>query len=238
MIHHARGQIRSSSEEDLRTVANVITLLRIIISLLLFCAAAYQRSAMLNLAGLAVYWVGDVADGFLARRLNQETLFGAQWDILGDRLAVAFFYLYSLWMYPTLLPSIALFLVQFMVIDHYLSNQYLRWPIMSPNYFYRVDHTIWALNWSKLGKACNTGLVTFLLLATKSNAVVLPVVIALILVKLYSCVRLMRLREPMARMREAESSGVSVGKRSRVADDRSWLAAHVTSLGLVLRSRD
>ena len=86
MIHHARGQIRSSSEEDLRTVANAITLLRIIISLLLFCAAAYQRNPMLNLAGLAVYWVGDVADGFLARKLNQETLFGAQWDILGDRI--------------------------------------------------------------------------------------------------------------------------------------------------------
>ena len=140
-------------------------------------------------------------------------------------------------MYPTLLPSIALFLVQFMVIDHYLSNQYLRWPIMSPNYFYRVDHTIWALNWSKLGKACNTGLVTFLLVATKSNAVVLPVVIALILVKLYSCVRLIRLREPMDRIRELQPSGASAVKPSRVTGDRSWLAAHVTSLSLVLRSR-
>ncbi len=206
MIQHAREQIQCSSEEDLGTVANVITLLRITISLLLFCAAAYQHNPMLNLAGLAVHWVGDVADGFLARRLNQETLFGAQWDILGDRISVAFFYLNSLWMYPYLLPSIALFLVQFMVLDHYLSNQYMRWPVMSPNYFYRVDRTIWALNWSKLGKACNTGLVTFLLLATKSNAVVLPVVIALLVVKLYSCVRLMRLREPTVRIHEPRPS--------------------------------
>ena len=88
MIHHARGQIPSSSEEDLRTVANAITLLRIIISLLLFCAAAYQRSAMLNLAGLAVYWVGDVADGFLARRLNQTSSFGAFLDPVADKFLV------------------------------------------------------------------------------------------------------------------------------------------------------
>jgi CDP-diacylglycerol--glycerol-3-phosphate 3-phosphatidyltransferase len=73
---------------------------------------------------------------------------------------------------------------------------------MSPNYFYRVDHRIWALNWSKLGKACNTGLVTLLLLATKSNAVVLPVVLVLLAVKLYSCARVARLHEPIVRLHE------------------------------------
>lgn len=202
MTHADTKRIGITAEENLRTVANVVTLLRIIISLLLFCAAAYEQSAALNLAGLAVYWLGDVADGFLARRLDQETLFGAQWDILGDRVSVAFFYLNSLWLYPYLLPSIALFLVQFMVLDHYLSNQYMRWPIMSPNYFYRVDRIIWQLNWSKPGKACNTGLVTLLLLVTKSNAVVLPVVIALLVIKSYSCVRLLRLKEPTERIHE------------------------------------
>jgi CDP-diacylglycerol---glycerol-3-phosphate 3-phosphatidyltransferase len=189
-------------EEDLRTAANVVTLLRLVVATLLFAASAYLRDPMLNLAGLAVYWLGDVADGFLARRLNQETLFGAQWDILADRLSVAFFYLNYLALYTDPAPAIVLFLVQFMVVDHYLSNQYLRWPIMSPNYFYEVDHRVWALNWSKLGKACNTGLVTVLLLATKSNAVVLPVVIVLLTVKLYSCARVVRLHEPTVRLHE------------------------------------
>lgn len=192
-----RGQV-----ENLRTAANAVTLTRLVVATLLFAASAYLRQPLLNLAGLAVYWLGDVADGFLARRLNQETLLGAQWDILADRLSVAFFYLNTLVLYPDLAPAIVLFLVQFMVVDHYLSNQYLRWPIMSPNYFYRVDYRIWVLNWSKWGKACNTGLVTLLLLLTKSNAVVLPVVLALLAVKLYSCVRVARLHEPTVRLHE------------------------------------
>jgi len=208
MADNERPQDAGGSEEDLRTAANAVTLTRLVVATGLFAASAYLRNPLLSLAGLAVYWLGDVADGFLARRLNQETLFGAQLDILADRMSVAFFYLNYLVIYPSLAPVIVLFLVQFMVVDHYLSNQYLRWPIMSPNYFYRVDHRIWALNWSKLGKTCNTGLVTILLLATKSNAVVLPVVIGLLAVKLYSCVRVARLREPTVRLHEPRRAAV------------------------------
>jgi hypothetical protein len=135
MADNERSQ--TGGEENLRTAANAVTLLRLVAATALFAASAYLRDPALNLAGLAVYWLGDVADGFLARRLDQETLFGAQWDILADRLSVAFFYLNYLVLYPSLAPVIVLFLVQFMVVDHYLSNQYLRWPIMSPNYFYK-----------------------------------------------------------------------------------------------------
>lgn len=200
MAESARSADNQCPEENLCTAANAVTLTRLVVATLLFAASAYLRDPALNLAGLAVYWLGDVSDGFLARRLDQETLFGAQWDILADRMAVAFFYFNYLVLYPDLAPAIVLFLVQFMVVDHYLSNQYLRWPIMSPNYFYRVDHKVWALNWSKWGKACNTGLVTLLLLATKANAVVLPVVLALLAVKLYSCARVARLHEPTVRL--------------------------------------
>ncbi|HSN77293.1 MAG TPA: CDP-alcohol phosphatidyltransferase family protein [Anaerolineae bacterium] len=139
------SQQNGGMEEDLRTAANAVTLTRLVVVTALFAASAYLRNPLLNLAGLAVYWLGDVADGFLARRLDQETLFGAQWDILADRMSVAFFYLNYLVLYPTLAPVIVLFLLQFMVVDHYLSNQYLRWPIMSPNYFRQVDRRIWAL---------------------------------------------------------------------------------------------
>jgi CDP-diacylglycerol--glycerol-3-phosphate 3-phosphatidyltransferase len=213
MADNKSPQDGGGSEEDLRTAANAVTLTRLIVATALFAASAYLRNPLLNLAGLAVYWLGDVADGFLARRLNQETLFGAQLDILADRMSVAFFYLNYLVLYPHLAPVIVLFLVQFMVVDHYLSNQYLRWPIMSPNYFYKVDRRIWALNWSKLGKACNTGLVTFLLLLTKSNAIVLPVVIVLLAIKLYSSLRILRLHEPIERQRGQGRGGASASNR-------------------------
>lgn len=208
MAGYEKKSAFGSLEEDLRTYANAITLLRTGISLVLFSASAYYHDPTLNLAGLVVYWVGDVADGFVARRLDQETLFGAQWDILADRISVAFFYLNYLVLYPDLVPAIVLFLLQFMVLDHYLSNQFMRWPIISPNYFYKVDRTIWHLNWSKAGKACNTGLVTLLLLVTKSNAIVIPLVVVLISAKLYSCARLLQLQEPTARIHDQRKSAL------------------------------
>ena len=226
VLGQARQGIDLNLEEDLLTAANAITLLRTGVALILFSASVYLRDPMLNLAGLAVYWLGDVADGYLARRLDQETLFGAQWDILSDRLSVSFFYLNYLWFYPSLAPSIALFVLQFTVIDHYLSNQYLRWPIISPNYFHRVDQIVWRLNWSKLGKMGNTGLVTLLLLATKSNVVVMPVVIVLIAIKLYSCGRVLRLREPMGRT-PTQRPAKAPGQRLRLvayAKDPRWMS--------------
>jgi CDP-diacylglycerol--glycerol-3-phosphate 3-phosphatidyltransferase len=170
-----------------------VTLVRTLAGLALFSLAAYQRSAAWNFAGLAVYWVLDVFDGYLARALNQETRFGAQMDILSDRFLMAFFYLNYLTWHPELATAIALFLFNFMVLDHYLSNQFMRWPILSPNYFYVVDRRIWQLNWSLPGRFCNSGLVPILLLATRSVWPVLPVLVGLICVKIYSCVRLHRL---------------------------------------------
>ena len=124
--------------EDLRTWANAVTLVRTVGGLILFSVAAFKHSAAWNLAGLAVYWGLDFLDGYLARTLNQETRFGAQMDILADRFLVAFFYLNYLAMHPELAVVIALFLLEFMVLDHYLSNQFMRWRILSPNYFYNA----------------------------------------------------------------------------------------------------
>jgi CDP-diacylglycerol--glycerol-3-phosphate 3-phosphatidyltransferase len=182
--------------EDLRTWANAVTLVRTIGGLILFSVAAFKHSAAWNLAGLAMYWGLDVLDGYLARALNQETRFGAQMDILADRFLVAFFYLNYLAMYPEMAVVIALFLFEFMVLDHYLSNQFMRWSLLSPNYFYVVDRTIWLLNWSPPGKFFNSGAVTILMLATRSVWLALPVLIGLICVKLYSCVRLHQLPPP------------------------------------------
>jgi CDP-diacylglycerol--glycerol-3-phosphate 3-phosphatidyltransferase len=192
-----QGTLRSGLvAEDLRTWANGVTLVRTVAGLALFATAAIERSLAWNLAGLAVYCGLDVLDGFLARALNQETRFGAQLDILSDRFLMAFFYLNYLALHPEMVVAIALFLFEFMVLDHYLSNQFLRWSLLSPNYFYVVDRTIWRLNWSPPAKCFNSGAVTILLLTTNSIWPVLPVLLALYCIKLYSFVRLHRLPPP------------------------------------------
>jgi CDP-diacylglycerol--glycerol-3-phosphate 3-phosphatidyltransferase len=184
------------ARDEILTWANLVTALRTIICVGLFAAAAPCHSAALNLAGLGVYWILDIADGWLARLFHQETRLGAQFDILADRLLVAFFYMNHLaWHHELVLP-IALFLVQFMLLDHYLSNQFLRWDLLSPNYFDRVDATLWRWNWSPPAKLSNTGLVTFLILVTGSVLWSTLAALALVSVKVWSLVRLFGLRAP------------------------------------------
>jgi CDP-diacylglycerol--glycerol-3-phosphate 3-phosphatidyltransferase len=182
--------------DELWTWANAVTLLRCVVGLTLFSIAAVTHEAVWNVAGLLVYWSLDTLDGFLARRLNQETRLGAQMDILADRLLAAFFYLNFLTTHPGLVVPVVLFLFEFMGFDHYLSNQFMRWPIRSPNYFYEVDPLIWRLNWSPPAKTLNSALVTLTLLVSGSLPLALAVTLTLIGVKLYSIARLHRLPAP------------------------------------------
>ena len=188
--------------EPIFTWANVVTALRTLLCMALFVVAARRHSATCNLAGLAVYWLLDVLDGYLARRLHQETRLGAQFDILSDRLLVAFFYMNHLAWHPELAVPVALFMIQFMLLDQYLSTQFLRWNLLSPNYFHLVDRTIWLLNWSTVAKIGNTGLLTILLVVTRTPGWATLASLALIAVKLYSLARLLRLPGPEASRRD------------------------------------
>jgi CDP-diacylglycerol--glycerol-3-phosphate 3-phosphatidyltransferase len=76
---------------------------------------------------------------------------------------------------------------------HYLANQFMRWPLLSPNYFHVVDRTIWWLNWSAPAKFLNSGMVTILLLVTQSAWAAWPVLVALYAIKTYSLIRIHRL---------------------------------------------
>lgn len=178
--------------ESILTWANLVTTVRTAVCVAIFAVAAARASAAWNLVGLAVYWVLDVLDGHLARRLHQETRFGAQFDILSDRLLVALFYMNHVAWHHELIVPVALFLVQFMLLDHYLSNQFLRWNILSPNYFHLVDATIWRLNWSPLAKLGNSGAVTVLILVAPWPWVSVAASLAIIAVKVYSLLRVMR----------------------------------------------
>ena len=59
----------------------------------------------------------------------------------------------------------AVFLVQFCVVDTMLSLTFLYFPINSPNDFHQVDRTLHRWNWSPAAKALNTSVVVLLSVA-------------------------------------------------------------------------
>lgn len=186
--------------ETWRTWANLVTGVRDAAALACFVTAALAGSEGWNWAGLAVYWVLDIADGAVARGLRQETRIGAQFDILSDRLCIGAFYANFLRFHPAMAIPIAMHLLQFVVLDQYLSLQFMRWPCLSPNYFDEVDRRVWLLNWSALGKVANGGLVlAVVVLATFLGwSWIVPAVVSLgvMAVKVYSMARLARLPQP------------------------------------------
>jgi CDP-diacylglycerol---glycerol-3-phosphate 3-phosphatidyltransferase len=183
--------------ERLGTPANVITLVRTIAAVATAGVAAQQESLTLLVVALAVYWVGDIVDGAVARLRGCETRIGATLDILSDRLCAASFYLGLVWLMPDLTWPVMVYLAEFMVVDCFLSLAFLAWPIRSPNYFFVVDRRLWLWNWSKTGKAVNSSIFAVLLLVTESVVLGLVVALALLLLKCVSLVRLMRLGLPV-----------------------------------------
>ncbi|MCH1866270.1 CDP-alcohol phosphatidyltransferase family protein [Nocardioides sp. CFH 31398] len=183
--------------ERLLTVPTVVTLARTVGAVALSAVAAQQSSLVLLVAGLVVYWIGDVLDGAVARALGQESRVGALLDIFSDRLCAASFYIGLAWLQPDLAPAVFVYLAQFMVIDCLLSIAFVAWPIRSPNYFYVVDRRLWLWNWSPPGKAVNSAIVAVLLLVTGSMWVGLALALALVVLKTASLVRLLRLGLPV-----------------------------------------
>ena len=117
-----------------------------------------------NFIGLGIHWAGDVLDGFYARRFKQETILGAEIDIIADRVETLFFYVNFLSFRPGLFLPVAIYLIDFAFVDFYLSYQFLKFDIISPNYFYKVDKTVYILNFSPGGKFCNSTVVTLILI--------------------------------------------------------------------------
>ncbi|MCF6378721.1 CDP-alcohol phosphatidyltransferase family protein [Nocardioides KLBMP 9356] len=184
-------------DERLLTGATVITAVRTIASVVLSAVAAHQQSLELLVAALAVYWVGDMLDGFYARLRDCETRIGAVLDIMSDRLNAGAFYIGLAWLQPELSPAIFVYLAEFMVIDCFLSIAFLAWPVRSPNYFFVVDRPIWLWNWSKPAKAINSALFAVLLLVTGWMWVGLVIASALLVLKCVSLQRLVRIGLPV-----------------------------------------
>ncbi|MEU4241114.1 CDP-alcohol phosphatidyltransferase family protein [Actinoplanes sp. NPDC026619] len=185
----ARSAVRAG---PFRTVANAITVIRTLAAVTVGVAALLAGSVPLLVVAYGIYWLGDMLDGLAARRLHQETRAGAVLDIVSDRACTAVLCVSLVARMPEVAAVALVFLPSFMVLDTMLSLAFLCWPLVSPNYFHRVDRRVWALNWSPAAKAVNTagviGAVAF-----GQFRLALAVALAVLAVKLWSAVAVARL---------------------------------------------
>ena len=182
--------------ERLATWPNVVTVVRTGTSVILSGLGIVGSSLTLLLAGLAVYWVGDIADGGLARVMQRETRIGATLDIVSDRACAMVFYLGLVSIRPEVVAPVTVYLFSFAVVDLILSLGFWRWPLSSPNYFYLADRRIWAWNWSKPAKAANSAAFALALVWLPLPWLNLTVALLLLTVKIISLVRLAGLPTP------------------------------------------
>jgi phosphatidylglycerophosphate synthase len=173
-------------------VPNAITAVRTAVAVVLAVTALTQRSAHLLVAAYLIYWIGDILDGASARALRQETRAGAVFDIVADRACTSACAAALVVLRPETAWPIAIFLVQFMVIDQLLSLTFLRWPLLSPNHFAAVDRRVHRWNWSPPAKVLNTAAVVILALLTPP-AVAVRFALAVTAVKVVSLIVVARL---------------------------------------------
>ncbi|GAB7046867.1 CDP-alcohol phosphatidyltransferase family protein [Catenuloplanes indicus] len=178
------------------TVPNLITLVRTVGAVALALAALVTGSWPLLIGAYAVYWIGDTLDGIVARWLKQETRAGAVFDIISDRACTSLCLAALLTLKPGMVVPLAIFLVQFMVLDTMLSLSFLMWALVSPNYFAEVDRSVYRWNWSPPAKVLNTSAVVLLVLVSPSPLYPALLAAAVTLVKIASMVRIARLVSP------------------------------------------
>lgn len=193
--------------ERFLTPATIITFIRTIATVVIIGFALHEGipdddefwspALQLMTVALGVYWVGDMLDGQVARRMHHETRIGAVLDIMSDRMCSAAFYFGLAWLHPEFTVPVLLYLAEFMVIDCFLSIAFLAWKVRSPNYFYVIDRTIYRLNWSHPAKAVNSALFAVLLLITQSPWLGGVIAAGLLVFKVAMLVRLARIGLPI-----------------------------------------
>ncbi|EFQ81927.1 CDP-alcohol phosphatidyltransferase [Aeromicrobium marinum DSM 15272] len=172
------------------TWANLVTTVRTAGAVVLGVVGLLEASELLLAIAYGVYWVGDSLDGNVARWTGGETRLGAVYDIVSDRACSAVLIGGLLVVRPDFAPALVIYLLQFMVIDMMLSLGFLHWPLVSPNYFHRVDRVLWRWNWSVPAKTANTTLLLVLLLVAPV-AVATVVAVVQLAVKVWSAHRML-----------------------------------------------
>jgi CDP-diacylglycerol--glycerol-3-phosphate 3-phosphatidyltransferase len=180
---------REVIHEPVVTAPNTITVVRTVVSIVLAMAATAQTSAGLLVAAYLVYWVGDMADGEVARRLGLETRIGAVFDIVADRANSLTSASCFVALDPRLGVPLTIYVIEFAVVDTMLSLGFLGFEVKGPNDFHGVDLVLWRWNWSRPAKAVNTSCIVLACLAGQAGwATVFAS--AVLVGKVWSCVRL------------------------------------------------
>lgn len=181
--------------DDVATAANAVTLARTVVSVIVAAIAITQSEVGLLVVAYAIYWIGDMLDGWTARRLQQETRLGAVFDIISDRACTSILCVGVLIELPQVALVVVPFFLSFMVLDTILSLSFLCWPLLSPNYFGTVDPTVYRSNWSPVAKCLNTAGVVVLVVAG-ATWIALALVVVLVGVKCWSLARVRSLLPP------------------------------------------
>jgi CDP-diacylglycerol--glycerol-3-phosphate 3-phosphatidyltransferase len=171
------------------TAPNVITVMRTVGSLVLAMAALAHASPGLLVASYLVYWVGDMADGEVARRMGLETRTGAVFDIVADRANSLTCAACFVALDPRLAVPMAIYVIEFAVVDTMLSLGFLAFDVLGPNDFHGVDLLLWRWNWSRPAKALNTSCIVLACLAGQAG-VAAGFAAAVLVAKVWSCRRL------------------------------------------------
>ena len=182
--------------ESWSTPANVITAVRSFGAVGIASAALAAGSLRLLVTAYLVYWVLDVADGAVARRFRHETRLGAVFDITADRASSLLCVAAFVTLRPALAVPLAIYVIEFAVVDTMLSLGFLAFDVKGPNDMHLVDPTLWRWNWSPPAKAVNTTSIVLLCLLGHPALASLSAV-AVLVIKLWSC---RRLRTAMTRL--------------------------------------
>ena len=179
---------------SVHTVANKVTVVRTVLAVGLGLVGVASGDLAVLAIAYAVYWVGDILDGWTARRLGQETRLGAVLDIVSDRACTSVLCAGLVAHVGGVLPVAVVFLLSFMVLDTMLSLAFLCWPLVSPNEFHLVDRQVWRLNWSPPAKAVNTAAVVGAIVVGLP-VLALALALAVLAVKVISAVQVLALLE-------------------------------------------
>lgn len=149
--------------------------------------AILEQDVTYNYIALGIHWAGDVLDGFIARRFKQETIPGAELDLIADRIETLFFFVIFLHFRPQLVIPVGIYVLNFAFVDFYLGYQFNKFGIISPNYFDEVDTAVYRFNFSPPAKFINSTIVTLLLIFLPQLWAVAAALAALLLgIKCYS----------------------------------------------------
>jgi phosphatidylglycerophosphate synthase len=209
-----RCGVRGCACEDPRQLlnaANLVTVIRTLASLALVTTAAVQHSWPWLLAAYLTYWIGDSADGNVARWQHQETRFGAVFDVVCDRINCISCALVLLMFIDAPWP-VAVFLFQFVVVDLPLTLLPMRWPVLSPNYFFLVDRLVYTLNWHVVAKVTNTTLLVLLLVFVPDQRVALVAASVVLVIKVWSLGRVLRLPRPVDPVHVRQAAGTAAAR--------------------------